>query len=100
MHLNSSFPAAPVTSRESQSTNRYALFTVPTRYSSLTSSLPNLIQLPRRSQQIQLCLLPLEIRIQKSHPFIILFQPRSLHLAQVHFALAELLLHHGNVLLR
>src|SRR5580692_3647108 len=39
--------------------------------------LPNLVQLPRRLQQLQLRLLPLAIRIPKSHPFIILIEPRS-----------------------
>ena len=86
MPLNFSVPAAPVTIMNHIATHYSLSHRILTYF-----LLPNFIQLPRRLQQIQLRLLPLKIRIQKSHPFFILFQPRSFHFAQIHFPLGELL---------
>src|SRR5262249_14284732 len=74
--------------------------TTPMRALGLACLLPKLIQLPRRFQQIQLCLLALEIRVQISHPLFVLIQPRLLHVPQIDLAFAELLLENADVELR
>ncbi len=51
--------------------------------------LQNLVQLPRRLQQIQLRLLPLKRRIQQRHPLLVFIHPGLFNFLQAHFAFVK-----------
>jgi hypothetical protein len=62
-------------------------------------SLPDFVELARGLQQVELGLLALKIGVEVEHPFFIFCEAGALDVAQVDFALVQLRLQNGHILL-